>query len=194
MPGLIAYIAMLTAVVSTALSIVREKEAGTMEQVRMSPIGPRAVRGRQDGALLRRLARLGAGHRGAAMVLFDMPVRGSWVMLLGCVSLFLVGALAFGVLISTHCRDAAGGVSDRAPDVVHADADALGIHLPDLQHAGVPAGGHLRGAGALFPGGLRGIVLKGVGMTDVLEDLAALVVFAVAVLGLASLRLKREWA
>ena len=39
-PGLIAYIAMLTAVVSTALSIVREKEAGTMEQVRMSPIGP----------------------------------------------------------------------------------------------------------------------------------------------------------
>src|SRR6185369_3956561 len=39
-PGLIAYIAMLTAVVSTALSIVREKEAGTMEQVRMAPIGP----------------------------------------------------------------------------------------------------------------------------------------------------------
>jgi ABC-2 type transport system permease protein len=39
-PGLIAYIAMLTAVVSTALSIVREKEVGTMEQVRMSPIGP----------------------------------------------------------------------------------------------------------------------------------------------------------
>ena len=39
-PGLIAYIAMLTAVVSAALSIVREKEAGTMEQIRMSPIGP----------------------------------------------------------------------------------------------------------------------------------------------------------
>ena len=37
-PGLIAYIAMITAVVSTALSIVREKERGTMEQVRMAPI------------------------------------------------------------------------------------------------------------------------------------------------------------
>src|SRR5713226_8055400 len=37
-PGLIAYIAMLTAVVSTALSIVREKERGTMEQVRMAPL------------------------------------------------------------------------------------------------------------------------------------------------------------
>jgi len=37
-PGLIAYIAMITAVVSTALSIVREKERGTMEQLRMAPL------------------------------------------------------------------------------------------------------------------------------------------------------------
>src|SRR5207237_8840542 len=37
-PGLIAYIVMITAVVSTALSIVREKERGTMEQVRMAPL------------------------------------------------------------------------------------------------------------------------------------------------------------
>src|SRR5580765_4196894 len=41
-PGLIAYIAMITAVVSTALSVVREKERGTMEQVRMSPVSPAA--------------------------------------------------------------------------------------------------------------------------------------------------------
>ena len=39
-PGLIAYISMISAVVSTALSIVREKERGTMEQVRMAPLGP----------------------------------------------------------------------------------------------------------------------------------------------------------
>ena len=37
-PGLLAYIAMITAVVSTALSIVREKERGTMEQLRMAPL------------------------------------------------------------------------------------------------------------------------------------------------------------
>ena len=37
-PGLIAYIAMITAVVSTALSIVREKERGTMETILSSPI------------------------------------------------------------------------------------------------------------------------------------------------------------
>ena len=38
-PGLIAYISMISAVVSTALSIVREKERGTIEQVRMAPLG-----------------------------------------------------------------------------------------------------------------------------------------------------------
>ncbi|RPJ84486.1 MAG: ABC transporter permease, partial [Acidobacteria bacterium] len=37
-PGLIAFIGMLTGAVSTAVSIVREKEHGTMEQVRMAPI------------------------------------------------------------------------------------------------------------------------------------------------------------
>ena len=37
-PGLIAFISMITAVISTALSVVREKERGTMEQMRMSPI------------------------------------------------------------------------------------------------------------------------------------------------------------
>ena len=37
-PGLIAFISMITAVVSTALSIVREKERGTIEQVRMAPM------------------------------------------------------------------------------------------------------------------------------------------------------------
>ena len=53
---------MITAVVSTALSVVREKERGTMEQVRMAPIGAAAVHRRQDAAVLRHLAGLGARH------------------------------------------------------------------------------------------------------------------------------------
>ena len=101
MPGLIAYIAMLTAVVSTALSVVREKERGTMEQIRMSPIGASALRRRQDGAVFRHLARLVARRRGRV----DGALRPAGARLVGgahaCVSLFLVGALAFGVLIST---------------------------------------------------------------------------------------------
>jgi ABC-2 type transport system permease protein len=100
-PGLIAYIAMLTAVVSTALSIVREKEAGTMEQVRMSPIGPVPyVLGKTAPYFVVSLIS-SMSIVVAAILLFDMPMRGSWVVLVGIVSLFLVGALAFGLLISS---------------------------------------------------------------------------------------------
>ena len=101
MPGLIAYIAMLTAVVSTALSVVREKEAGTMEQVRMSPVGTVTyVVGKTIPYFV--ISLLSAFIVvGMAMLMFDLPMRGSWVMLLLAVSLFLVSALGSGLLIST---------------------------------------------------------------------------------------------
>ena len=46
--------------------------------------------------------RVGAAHhRRAPMLLFGLPVRGSWLLLLAAVSLFLVGALGTGLLVST---------------------------------------------------------------------------------------------
>jgi hypothetical protein len=92
---------MITAVASTALSIVREKESGTIEQVRMAPIGTFSfVVGKTipyflisfSSAVLIILA---------SMVLFGLPMRGNWFALLASLSLFLVGALGTGLLIST---------------------------------------------------------------------------------------------
>ena len=192
-PGLIAYIAMLTAVVSTALSIVREKELGTMEQIRMSPLGPLAyVIGKTVPYFLVSLASAMA-IVAAAMVLFDVPMRGSWVSLVLSVSLFLVGALALGVLISTLAET----------QQVAFQIAVLTSYMPTLMLSGfifpissmptalqvvtyaVPA--------RYFLTVLRGIVLKGVGAMQFWQDLVALVVFATVMLGLSSLRLKREW-
>lgn len=192
-PGLLAYIAMLTAVVSTAVSIVREKEVGTMEQVRMSPVGPLAyVVGKTVPYFLVSLASAMA-IVGASMLLFDLPVRGSWWLLILVVSLFLVGALAFGVLISTLAET----------QQVAFQLALLTSYLPTLMLSGfifpissmpavlqaityaVPA--------RYFLTALRGILLKGVGIEMFWRDLAALAVFATLVLGLASLRLRREW-
>jgi ABC-2 type transport system permease protein len=193
-PGLIAYIAMLTAVVSTALSIVREKERGTMEQVRMAPIGPLAfVLGKTAPyfviSLVSALAVVGL-----SMVMFDMPMRGSWPVLVGSISLFLVGALAFGLLISTVAET----------QQVAFQLALLTSYLPTLMLSGfifpissmpeplqvithiVPA--------RYFLVALRAIVLKGVGPAMFWQELAALAVFAVVILGLASLRLRRQWA
>jgi len=193
-PGLIAYIAMLTAVVSTALSIVREKEAGTMEQVRMSPIGPVPyVLGKTAPYFVVSLIS-SMSIVLASIVLFDMPMRGSWIVLLGVVSLFLVGALAWGLLISS--------IADSQQ--VAFQVALLTSFLPTLMLSGfifpiasmptflqlitrvVPA--------RYFLVALRGIVLKGVGVADFWQEVVALVIYAIAILGLASVRVKRQWA
>jgi ABC-2 type transport system permease protein len=193
-PGLIAYIAMLTAVVSTALSIVREKEVGTMEQVRMSPIGPVPyILGKTVPYFLVSLVSA-MSIVAAAMVLFDMPMRGSWPVLLGVVSLFLVGALGFGLLISS--------IADTQQ--VAFQLALLTSFLPTLMLSGficpissMPV--FLQWVTHIVPAryflvALRGIVLKGVGPAVFWDDLVALGLFAVVILGLASLRLRRQWA
>jgi ABC-2 type transport system permease protein len=193
-PGLIAYIAMLTAVVSTALSIVREKEAGTMEQVRMSPIGPVPyVLGKTAPYFVVSLIS-SMGIVLAAIVLFDMPMRGSWLVLLGVVSLFLVGALAFGLLISSIAES----------QQVAFQVALLTSFLPTLMLSGfifpiasMPT--FLQVVTYIVPAryvlvALRGVVLKGVGPTVFWQDLVALAVYGVVILALASVRVKRQWA
>jgi ABC-2 type transport system permease protein len=193
-PGLIAYIAMLTAVVSTALSIVREKEVGTMEQVRMSPIGPLSyVIGKTIPHFVVSLASSMA-IVALAMLLFGLPMRGSWLLLLTAVSLFLVGALAFGLLISTIAET----------QQVAFQLALLTSYLPTLMLSGFifPISSMpqpLQNVTTIVPAkyfliALRGVVLKGVGVEVLWPQLAALSVFAVVIVSLASLRLRRQWA
>ena len=134
-PACIAYIAMITAVVSTALSIVREKERGTMEQVRMAPIDTFSVRRRQDDSVFRDLA--ASPPRCiilASMVLFGLPMRGSWLSLLVALSLFLVGALGIGLLIST-VADTQQVAFQLALLSRSCRRSCCRVHLSDLQHA-----------------------------------------------------------
>jgi ABC-2 type transport system permease protein len=193
-PGLIAYIAMLTAVVSTALSIVREKEAGTMEQVRMSPLGPVAyILGKTAPYFVVSLVSA-MGIVMAAMVMFDMPMRGSWLVLVAVISLFLIGALGLGLFISSVAET----------QQVAFQIALLSSFLPTLMLSGfifpiasMPV--FLQWVTRIVPAryflvALRGIVLKGTGPDVFWTDLVALGVFATFILGLASLRLRREWA
>jgi ABC-2 type transport system permease protein len=193
-PGLIAYIAMLTAVVSTALSIVREKEAGTMEQVRMSPIGPVPyILGKTAPYFVVSLVS-SMSIVLAAMVMFDMPMRGSWLVLLAVISLFLIGALGLGLFISSLAET----------QQVAFQIALLSSFLPTLMLSGfifpiasMPV--FLQWVTRIVPAryflvALRGIVLKGTGPDVFWTDLVALGVFATFILGLASLRLRREWA
>jgi ABC-2 type transport system permease protein len=193
-PGLIAYISMITAVVSTALSVVREKERGTMEQVRMAPVGPVSyILGKTLPYLVISFASAVLIVL-AAMVLFDMPMRGSWGLLLFSIGLFLIGAQAQGLLIST--------IADTQQ--VAFQIALLSSMLPTMILSGfifpissmppvIQAITHLVPA-RYFLVALRAIVLKGADITAFWQDLAALAIFATVAMGLASLRLRREWA
>jgi ABC-2 type transport system permease protein len=193
-PGLIAYIAMITAVISTALSVVREKERGTMEQVRMSPVGPGTyVLGKAIPYLV--LSFLSALLIVvAAMALFDMPMRGSWWLLCGAIALFLVGAQAQGLVISSvsptqQVAFQLALLSSLLPTIILSGFIFPISSMPEaiqvITHV-IPA--------RYFIVALRSIVLKGAPAAAFWTDLAALGAFATFMLALASLRLKREWA
>ena len=193
-PGLIAYIAMLTAVVSTAMSIVREKERGTMEQVRMAPLGAVAFVVGKTVPYFAISMTSAIGIIAASMTLFGMPMHGSWPLLLVAVSLFLVGALGLGLVVSSVAET----------QQVAFQIALLVSFLPTLMLSGfifpissmprflqivtyaVPA--------RYFLIVLRGIMLKGAGAGAFAVHLSALAAFAIAVLGLASVRLRRQWS
>jgi ABC-2 type transport system permease protein len=191
-PGLIAYILMITAVISTAISIVRETEVGTMEQVRMAPIDTFSfVVGKTIPYFLISLASAALIVL-AAMVLFQLPMRGNWFSLLLALSLFIVGALGTGLVISTFADT----------QQVAFQAALLSSFLPTLMLSGfifpissmpqvlqivtyaVPA--------RYFLIALRGIVLKGASIWLLLPQMGALIVYAFVMLSLASLRLAKE--
>jgi ABC-2 type transport system permease protein len=104
LPGLMAFILMVILTTSTAFSIVREKERGTMEQINVSPLRPAAlIIGKMIPYILISLA---SAHLvlGLGWVLFGVAVKGSYILLLLTMILFLISGLGQGILISAITR------------------------------------------------------------------------------------------
>jgi ABC-2 type transport system permease protein len=100
-PGVVANILMLVTLMLTALAIVREKEIGTMEQLMVTPMRPVelmlgktlpfAIIGLVDVCLI----------TVAALLVFHVPLHGSFLLLLFCAALFLMTNLGAGLFLST---------------------------------------------------------------------------------------------
>ena len=187
LPGLIAFIMMLTAVVSTSLSVVREKERGTLEQLRITPMATTELLvGKTIPYLVVSLLAMTIVLT-AAHVLFGLRIAGSLVQLYLVSLLFLVGALSFGLLISTlvqRQQDAfqIAGLTSMLPTVLLSGfifpIRSMPLPLQLLSHL-VPA--------RYFMRILRGIILKGAPATAFPWDLFALVVYAALALTLGAL-------
>jgi len=193
-PGLAAYLIAITAVLLTALTIAGEWERGSMEQLFASPIGrleiilgkllPYLVLG-----LLEFLLVVAFG-----MTAFDLPLRGSGVVLTLLGFTFLVGMLGQGLLVSVLAKNQtvatqAGVMSSLLPSLL-----LSGMIFP-IENMPLP----LQALSRIVPArylvhGLRGVLLKGNGLAVLWPDLLAQLLFAVAIIALATRRFQRRLA
>jgi ABC-2 type transport system permease protein len=103
-PGLIGTLALITIVNLTAFAIVREREVGTLEQILVTPIQPiEFIIGKTLPFFLIGLLEVSIVAV-VGMLWFQVPFVGNPLVLLLGTSLFLLSALAIGLLISTLCK------------------------------------------------------------------------------------------
>lgn len=193
-PGLVAVIMSIIAALLTALTIAREWERGTMEQLAATPVHrlevvlgkllPYVVIGLFDVALA----------VAAGIFIFDVPFRGSLLLLSGLTFLFLLGALSLGIFISAAART----------QVLATQVSIMATYLPALLLSGfifaietmpIP----LQALTYIVPARYyvtvtKGIFLKGVGPVVLWIEALAMVLFAVAGMALAIRAFRKELA
>ncbi len=190
-PGIIVNIIALVTIMLTAMSIVREKEIGTMEQLMVTPIRsfelimgkllPFAMVGIVEVVLV----------IAAALLVFQIPIRGSILLLFGSSVLFLLSTLGVGLFISTisHTQQ-------------QAMMSSFFFFMPALLLSGfafpirnMPESvQYLTYLNPLryFMKIVRDLFLKGAGIESLWQEMIALTVFGVAILGLSALRFQKR--
>jgi len=191
-PGLMVVILVMIAVMLTALTVAREYERGSMEQLFATPIGRlEVILGKLTPyffiGLVQVLLVLTLG-----VTLFDVPVRGSLLLLFAVSSVFILAMLMQGLLISVVTRN----------QMVASMVSLITTFLPALLLSGfvfpvenMPS--VLRWIATAMPPmyyvrALRAILLRGNGLDVVAPDLAVLALFFLVLLVLSTVKFKRS--
>jgi ABC-2 type transport system permease protein len=190
-PGIMAVIMGLIAALLTSLTIAREWERGTMEQLCSTPV-------RRAELILGKLlpyTAIGLANMVIAVLLavhlFHVPLRGSVPLLFAVGMVFVVGTLAQGILISTVARQQLLA-SQMAMISTFLPAFLLSGFAFAIANMPLPVQGITYLVPArYFVALVKGIFLRGVGLGTMWPDALFLVVFAVVVIG-AAIRLTRK--
>ena len=190
-PGVAVNILFMVTLTLTAQAIIREKEIGTMEQLMVTPMRPVelmlgktlpfAVVGLID------LVMVTAG----ALVIFRVPFRGNFLILLFSATTFLLTSLGAGLFLSTisHTQQQA----NMASFFFSSPAFMLsGFNFPIRNMPAVVQYLTYLNPLRYFMEIVRGVFLKGVGISVIWPQMVALVVYGVMVLGLSSMRFKKS--
>jgi ABC-2 type transport system permease protein len=193
-PGLIAVILQIIAALLTSLTIAREREMGTMEQLLSTPLRPVEI------VLGKMMAYFVVGLADAAialvvgLVVFGVPFRGSPAMLVVSICLFLFGALFWGVFVSAAAQTQLqayqmGVLSSFLPAFLLSgfvySIDTMPKVIQVITHV-VPARYVVKI--------MKGVFLKGVGVTMLWQELALLAAYALIIFLLATRKMKQKVA
>jgi ABC-2 type transport system permease protein len=191
-PGLIAVIMMVIAAMLTSLTIAREWERGTMEQLISTPVKtPELILGKLIPYFAIGMCDVLMAVLMAEFV-FEVPLRGNVGLLFGVAAIFLTGALSMGMLISIVTKS----------QLLSSQIAVVATFLPAFLLSGfiftianmprviqiitylVPA--------RYFVAILKGIYLKGVGLEILAGQVGLLTVYAVAMILLANLKFRKK--
>jgi ABC-2 type transport system permease protein len=191
-PGLIGIIMMLIGVMLTSLSIAREEEEGTMEGIRVSPVSSfEFILGKLLPYILIAIAEL-ILIVAAGILIFQLPFRGSFFLLFLFSLLFFVNALGLGLLISTLAKSQQMAwllsmLTTLLPSIVLSGFVFPINNMPypvQLITYLLPA--------RYFIVILRGIILKGVGVSSLLEQVVCLTILGVVLMSASIIRFRKK--
>lgn len=191
-PGLIAVIIMIIAALLTSLTIAREWETGTMEQLVSTPLkGPELILGKLVPYITIGIIDLVLSVL-VGELFFHIPLRGSLWLLFGMSLIFLVGALSLGMLISIITRSQLLA-SQLALVATMLPAFLLSGFIFPIDNMPAP----IRGITFLvtaryFVTILRGIYLKDVGLNILAGEATLLAVFCAVVITLSIRRFRKK--
>ncbi|MDR3494181.1 MAG: ABC transporter permease [Ancalomicrobiaceae bacterium] len=177
-PGSISLIMMMIGSLLTALVVSREWERGTMEALLATPVGIfEFIIGKLVPNFVLGLMAMGVCVA-ASLFVFDIPLRGSLVALIGFTAVFLTVALAIGLLISTVAR-----TQFLASQLAMLVAFLPGVYLSGFlfEVASMPA--VLRAVATIIP---AGYYVRGLNTIFLAGDIASVLVPSAAVLALMS--------
>jgi len=193
-PGLVALIQAIMGVMLTSLTVAREWERGSMEQLFSTPVGRVEIAlGKLAPYFVVALVQLLLILVAATWV-FDVPIRGSLASLFAVSSLFLYAALAQGLLISVITKNQqvatqAAAVSSMLPSMLLSGFAMPIDNMPRVLQIAtniVPARHYVHA--------IRAIMLRDAPPSALLGDALALAVIGTALLGLATARFSRKLA
>ena len=193
-PGLIAVILMIIAALLTSLTVAREWENGTMEQLLSTPLRPAEI------VFGKMLAYFGVGvidtslAIGIGVLIFGVPLRGSIILLAFSCFIFLMGALFWGIFLSAATRSQLlayqmGMVTSFLPAFLLSGfiyaIEAMPLPIQIFTYI-VPA--------RYFITILQGIFLKGVGLKILAVEIVLLIVYAAIIFMAATSKLRQKVA